>query len=175
MAVTAAESRGHPSQARRPRSNLAPGPAPGIRNSRHRSVGRKWHRARLHPYADRGFSALLDAINPNLRAFRSRGGKILQSHLWNSVVHPAARSIEYYEQVVGLMNGGSVHKAVLEHRDFRQTQEFYRLFMGPGGAGSNAPGTFDSMPDLVGAAGALVDRKSGVGAERPRSVDHTVC
>jgi len=99
-------------------------------------------------YADRGFSALLDAINPNLRAFRSRGGKILQSHLWNSVVHPAARSIEYYEQVVGLMNGGSVHKAVLEHRDFRQTQEFYRLFMGPGGAGSNAPGTFDSMPDL---------------------------
>ena len=99
-------------------------------------------------YADQRFSVLLDAINPDLRAFRSRGGKILQSHLWNSVVHPAARSIEYYEQVVGLMNGGSVHKPVLENGDFRQTQEFYRLFMGPGGAGSNGPGTFDSMPDL---------------------------
>jgi feruloyl esterase len=84
-------------------------------------------------YADQGFSALLDAINPDLRAFRRHGGKILQSHLWNSVVHPAARSIEYYEQVVGLMNGHTGHKTVLESRDFHQTQEFYRLFMGPGG------------------------------------------
>jgi feruloyl esterase len=99
-------------------------------------------------YADQGFSALLDAINPDLRAFRRHGGKILQSHLWNSVVHPAARSIEYYEQVVGLMNGHTGHKTVLESRDFHQTQEFYRLFMGPGGTGSKGPGTFDSMPYL---------------------------
>jgi feruloyl esterase len=99
-------------------------------------------------YSDQGFSALLDAINPDLRAFHRHGGKILQSHLWNSVVHPAARSIEYYEQVVGLMKGDTGRKTILENRDFHQTQEFYRLFMGPGGTGSKGPGTFDSMPYL---------------------------
>ena len=99
-------------------------------------------------YADSRFSSLLDAINPDLSAFRSRGGKILQSHLWNSVVHPAARSIEYYDQVISLMNGGTGRKTVLESRDFHRTQDFYRLFMGPGGAGSKGPGTFDSMPYL---------------------------
>jgi feruloyl esterase len=99
-------------------------------------------------YADARFSALLDAINPDLSAFRNRGGKILQSHLWNSVVHPAARSIEYYDQVVGLTNGYPGRKQILDSGDFHQTQKFYRLFMGPGGTGSKGPGTFDSMPLL---------------------------
>ena len=99
-------------------------------------------------YADARFSSFLDAINPDLRAFRSRGGKILQSHLWNSVVHPATRSIEYYEQVVALMNGDQGHRHALAGRDFHRTQEFYRLFMAPGGASSKGPGTFDSMPYL---------------------------
>jgi feruloyl esterase len=99
-------------------------------------------------YADSRFSSLLDAINPDLSSFRRRGGKILQSHLWNSVVHPAARSIEYYEQVVSVVNGDTDRKALLDSRDFRRIQEFYRLFMGPGGADSKGPGSFDSMPDL---------------------------
>jgi len=94
---------------------------------------------------DRAFSPLIDAINPDLRAFKRHGGKLLQSHLWNSVVHPAARSIEYYEQVVQGMNGG---KENLDVRDFAETQDFYRLFMGPGGPGSKAPTAFDSMPYL---------------------------
>jgi feruloyl esterase len=99
-------------------------------------------------YADSRFSALLDAINPDLSAFRSHGGKILQSHLWNSVVHPATRSIEYYDQVVSLVNGDQRHKHILQSRDFHRTQQFYRLFMAPGGTGSKGPGAFDSMPYL---------------------------
>jgi feruloyl esterase len=95
--------------------------------------------------ADAKFSPLIDAIDPDLSAFRRHGGKILQSHLWSSVVHPAARSIEYYEQVVTLMNHGEKH---LDSRDFDETQEFYRLFMAPGGAGSKGPGSFDSLPYL---------------------------
>jgi feruloyl esterase len=91
------------------------------------------------------FSALIDAINPDLSAFRKHGGKLLQSHLWSSVVHPAARSIEYYEQVVALMNGGKRH---LDNDDFDKTKEFYRLFMGPGGSGSKGPGTYDAIPYL---------------------------
>lgn len=99
-------------------------------------------------HTDLEFSSILDAINPDLRAFSRHAGKLLQSHLWNSVVHPAARSIEYYEQVVSAMNGYQAHKHILQSRDFDRTQDFYRLFMAPGGSGSKGPGTFDSMPYL---------------------------
>jgi feruloyl esterase len=95
---------------------------------------------------DTRFAILLDAVNPDLSAFRGRGGKILQSHLWSSVVHPAERSILYYDQGVGLIK--RYNKDVLDSRDFDETQEFYRLFMGPGGTGSIGPGTFDSLPYL---------------------------
>jgi feruloyl esterase len=107
---------------------------------------------------DARFAVTLDAVNPDLRAYRKRGGRILQSHLWNSVVHPAFRTIEYYDQVVSFMNGnddgqqgngkGGDHGAVLESSEFRSTQQFYRLFMGPGGIGSSAPVSFDSLPYL---------------------------
>jgi feruloyl esterase len=99
-------------------------------------------------YTNDHFAILLDAINPDLSAFKRHGGKILQSHLWSSVVHPAERSILYYDQVVGFMNGFHKDRDVLKSRDFKETQEFYRLFMAPGGTGSKGPGTFDSMPYL---------------------------
>ena len=97
-------------------------------------------------FADKGFSFLIDAISPDLSAFQMRGGKILQSHLWSSVVHPATRSIEYYDQVV--MNNEHSNRQVINANTFHKTQDFYRLFMGPGGAGSKGPGSFDSMPYL---------------------------
>ena len=53
---------------------------------------------------DAKFAATLDAVDPDLRAFKQRGGKILQSHLWSSTTHAARRSIEYYDQVVSFMN-----------------------------------------------------------------------
>jgi feruloyl esterase len=97
-------------------------------------------------FADNGFSFLIDAISPDLSAFQARGGKILQSHLWNSVVHPATRSIEYYDQVA--MQSDNSKRQVINANTFHKTQVFYRLFMGPGGTGSKGPGTFDSMPYL---------------------------
>jgi feruloyl esterase len=99
-------------------------------------------------FADKGFSFLIDAIDPDLSAFQRRGGKILQSHLWSSVVHPATRSIEYYDQVVGMMNNDYGNRPVLNANTFHETQDFYRLFMGPGGTGSKGPQNFDSMPYL---------------------------
>ena len=95
-------------------------------------------------YTDSIFSPLIDAIDPDLSAFRKHGGKILQSHLWSSTVHTGTRSIEYYEQVASLMRGGGKDRGNM----FGKTQEFYRLFMAPGGAGSKGPGTFDSLPYL---------------------------
>lgn len=89
------------------------------------------------------FSPLIDAINPDLSAFRKRGGKILQSHLWSSTTHTATRSIEYYEQVASLMHAGKHHGD-----KFGKTQEFYRLFMAPSASGSKGPDTFDALPYL---------------------------
>jgi len=92
-------------------------------------------------YTDSHFSSLIDAIDPDLSAFRKRGGKILQSHLWSSTTHTATRSIEYYLQVASLTHGNP-------HAPFKKTQKYYRLFMAPGGTGNKGPGSFDSMPYL---------------------------
>jgi feruloyl esterase len=115
---------------------------------------------------DAKLATTLDPVNPDLRAFKNHGGKILQSHLWSSTQHAALRSIEYYDQVVSFMNAndqnsqgdqnsqsnqnsqGNGGSFVLESQDYLPTQRFYRLFMAPGGTGSKGPGTFDSLPYL---------------------------
>lgn len=61
---------------------------------------------------------VLDATDPDLRAFRDRGGKLIQYHGWGDAAIPAPGSIEYYQQVVA-----KVGPAV---------PDFYRLFMVPG-------------------------------------------
>jgi len=95
-------------------------------------------------YTDTHFSQLLDAIDPDLSAFKKRGGKILFSHLWSSTTHTATRSIEYYEDVVSFLRG----RRDSRNEALTKTREFFRLFMGPGGSGSNAPDAFDSVPYL---------------------------
>jgi feruloyl esterase len=94
-------------------------------------------------FADANFSAIIDAIDPDLRAFERRGGKILHYHNWGSTVHTAPRSIEYYDEVVSFLQGRRNSDEALE-----KTKEFYLLFMVPGGSGSNAPTTFDPVPYL---------------------------
>jgi len=101
--------------------------------------------AREVPTTDNRFSTLLDATSPDLTAFKKRHGKLLFSHAWNASTHTATRSLEYYDQVVSFMNGG---KNNLHVRDFAETQEFFRFFLVPGGAGSKAPSKYDSMPAL---------------------------
>ena len=108
-------------------------------------------------FTDAKFAVTLDAVNPDLRTFKRRGGKILQSHLWSSTTHPARRSVEWYDQVVSFMkandeddqgNGHQDDSGVLGNGDFRPIQQFYRFFLAPGGSGSKGPGTFDSLPYL---------------------------
>jgi feruloyl esterase len=93
-------------------------------------------------YTDETFSHLLDAINPDLRAFRDRGGKLIHYHSFASTTHTAPRSIEYYEDVVSFLNKAKDGAA------FEKTQGFYRLFMAPGGNGSKGPDNFDPIPYL---------------------------
>jgi feruloyl esterase len=82
----------------------------------------------------------LTANDPDLSAFRKRGGKLLQYHGWNDQQIAAQNSINYYESVVGRV--GSI----------RQTEDFYRLFMVPGmmhcQGGDGATDRFDTITAL---------------------------
>lgn len=81
---------------------------------------------------------LLDATNPNLRGFRSRGGKLLMYFGWADAALPPLMGIDYYEKAVA-KNGP-------------HTSDFFRLFMVPGMfhcSGGVGPDRFDAMTALV--------------------------
>jgi feruloyl esterase len=70
--------------------------------------------------ADNVVGNIMDATNPDLRAFKAHGGKMLHYHGWNDGSPPPLSSVDYYRNVVAKMGGA------------KQTQEFYRLYMVPG-------------------------------------------
>ena len=76
-------------------------------------------------FTDAKLGALFNAINPDLTAFRARGGKLIQYHGWSDPDITPLNSINYYESVAGFMSHGGNH-------GLRETKEFYRLFMVPG-------------------------------------------
>lgn len=78
--------------------------------------------------SDRKASPVIDSINPDLRSFRARGGKLIQYHGWSDALIPAGGSVAYYENVVAFMS---------KYPDPRSdgpkpVDTFYRLFMIPG-------------------------------------------
>ena len=60
------------------------------------------------------------ATDPDLSAFKARGGKIIQYHGWADPFIPTENSINYYESVVARQGG------------LNATEEFHRLFLIPG-------------------------------------------
>ena len=97
--------------------------------------------------AEAKFAPILNATDPNLRAFRDRGGKLIQYHGWNDQLISPQNSIDYYESVLSLFGSGSRDRAAT----LRDVQSFYRLFMAPGMAhcaGGTGPNTFDMLAAL---------------------------
>ncbi|HVO79047.1 MAG TPA: tannase/feruloyl esterase family alpha/beta hydrolase, partial [Candidatus Bathyarchaeia archaeon] len=76
-------------------------------------------------FTDQKLGALYNATDPDLRAFRDRGGKLIQYHGWSDPDITPLSSVNYYEGVVSFMGRGSSN-------GLRFTQDFYRLFMVPG-------------------------------------------
>ena len=66
------------------------------------------------------YGAVFGTDNPDLSAFRARGGRIIIWHGWADQLITAESSIHYYERVQTQMGGP------------RKTAEFARLYLAPG-------------------------------------------
>jgi feruloyl esterase len=80
----------------------------------------------------------MNATDPDLRQFVSRGGKLLLYHGWSDQLITPVNSISYYKSVMDTMGPA-------------KTAEFARLFMVPGMAhcgGGEGPNSFDTVSAL---------------------------
>jgi Tannase and feruloyl esterase len=87
--------------------------------------------------ADRTDDGVTKAMDPNLWNFFHRGGRLLQYHGWSDPSISPLNSINYYNSVLDLMEGGST-----------KVRDSYRLFMATGVDhcdGGDGPNTFDSI------------------------------
>lgn len=73
-----------------------------------------------YPAAMMSIESLWSATNPDLRAFKARGGKLISYMGWNDPVGGVNDTIDYYRTTRRTMGGKA------------QTSDFYRLFMVPG-------------------------------------------
>jgi feruloyl esterase len=95
-------------------------------------------------FTDDKVGAIFNAVDPDLRAFKANGGKLIQYHGWSDPDITPLNSINYYESVVRFNGRGNPH-------GLRETKEFYRLFMVPGMQHcTNGPGPsrFDALSAL---------------------------
>jgi Tannase and feruloyl esterase len=80
-------------------------------------------------------AAALNAVNPDLSAFRNHGGKLILYHGWDDPAIPALNTVNYYENVIAKMGRAD-------------TDSFARLYMVPGmqhcggGPGADSFGAF---------------------------------
>ncbi|MFZ0959660.1 MAG: tannase/feruloyl esterase family alpha/beta hydrolase [Terriglobia bacterium] len=88
--------------------------------------------------ADDKFGPTLNSDDPDLRAFKARGGKLIQYHGWGDAAIPPQGSVDYFQSVQKTMG---------------KTRDFYRLFMVPtmshcaGGPGATIFGNAGEPPE----------------------------
>jgi tannase/feruloyl esterase len=84
----------------------------------------------------------LVAMNPDLREFKARGGKLIMYHGWNDQSVAPENSVNYYESVSRLLGA-------------KQTDQFLRLFMAPGMQHCRGGPVLAAGPDMFDELGAV--------------------
>jgi feruloyl esterase len=90
--------------------------------------------------ADKKIGSVVNAIDPNLKAFEAHGGKLIMYHGWSDPLIAPMNSVNYYNSVVAAIGKG-----------LEGTQNFYRLFMVPGMGhcqGGPGPNSMDGLTSL---------------------------
>jgi feruloyl esterase len=88
--------------------------------------------------ANEKLGLVLNATDPNLKAFSARGGKLIMYHGWNDQLITPLNTVNYYNSVTRTLG-------------MAETDEFARLFMAPGMlhcGGGPGPNTFDALGAL---------------------------
>jgi len=88
---------------------------------------------------DQPDNLVMNATDPNMQPFFSRGGKLLLYHGWSDTNIPAVNTIKYYKSVVENLGGAG------------KASNSVRLFLAPGMGhcgGGEGPNTFDKVGPL---------------------------
>lgn len=80
---------------------------------------RKFHFDRDLKITDDKMARIMNAMDPNLKTFKDRGGKLILYHGWSDAAIAPTNTINYYESVVSKMGS-------------KETSDFVELFMVPG-------------------------------------------